>query len=80
MLISCEQSALLFISTVICCGSSVHIHQRCFPRNSHDNHNTENDTNDLKDHYDYESSSDTDSISDSVSDYDINENHIMNRN
>ena len=55
MPISCEQSALLFISAVICCGSSVHIHRRCFHRNPEPNHNTENNTNDLKDHFDYES-------------------------
>lgn len=76
MPISCEQSALLFISAVICCGSSVHIHRRCFHRNPEQNHNTKNDTNDLKDHYDYESSSDTDTDSDC----DMCEDIKINRN
>lgn len=76
MPISCEQSALLFISAVICCGSSVHIHRRCFHRNPEQNHITENNTNDLKDHYDYESSSDTDPDSDCG----VCENIKINRN
>ena len=76
MPISCEQSALLFISAVICCGLSVHIHRRCFNRNPEQNHNTKNDTNDLKDHCDYESSSDTDTDSDC----DMCEDIKINRN
>ena len=61
MQISCEQSALVFLSAVICCGSSVNIYRCCFHRNPEQNHNTKNDTNDLKDHYDSSSDTDTDS-------------------